>query len=114
MADTVFTRIIRRQIPADVVYEDEHSIAFRDIHPCAPIHVLIVPKEVVAGVQAAEAEHRELLGHLLLVARRVAEQEGMSTSGYRCVINAGPDGGQEVPHLHIHLVGGRPLGWPPG
>jgi histidine triad (HIT) family protein len=114
MSETVFSKIIRREILADVVYEDDLCMAFRDIHPCAPVHVLIVPKDAVPGIQVVGPEHRELLGHLLVVARRVAEQLGIGASGYRCVINVGPDGGQEVPHLHIHLVGGRPMGWPPG
>ena len=112
--ETLFTRIIRGEIPADVVYEDDLCIAFRDIHPQAPVHVLLVPKEVVSGLQTAAPAHRDLLGHLMLVVHRIAEQEGIGESGYRCVVNAGPDGGQEVEHLHIHLLGGRRMGWPPG
>jgi histidine triad (HIT) family protein len=114
VAETVFTRIIRREIPADIVYEDERCIAFRDIHAQAPTHVLIVPKEAIVGIQDATLEQRETLGHLLLVARRVAEKEGVASSGFRCVINAGPEAGQEVQHLHVHLLAGRPMGWPPG
>ena len=106
----IFTKIIQRQIPADIVYEDDLAIAFRDINPQAPVHVLVVPREPLSGVQSAKAEQRELLGHLLLVASRVAEQEGVDRSGYRCIINAGPDGGQEVQHLHIDVLGGKPLG----
>ncbi|MFH1569002.1 MAG: histidine triad nucleotide-binding protein [Gemmatimonadota bacterium] len=112
--DTIFGKIIRREIPADIVYEDDEAIAFRDIHPQAPLHVLVVPKEPLAGLQHAAEGDAALLGHLLVVAARVAAREGVAESGYRTIINAGPDGGQEVPHLHLHLLGGRPLGWPPG
>jgi histidine triad (HIT) family protein len=112
--DTVFAKIIRREIPADIVYEDERAIAFRDIDPQAPVHVLVVPRESLEGLQKATADHEGLLGHLLLVAATVAEKEGVAADGYRCVVNAGPAGGQEVPHLHLHLLGGRQMGWPPG
>jgi histidine triad (HIT) family protein len=114
MAETIFSKIIRREIPADIVYEDERCLAFRDISPQAPVHILIIPKEGLAGLQAAVAQHEPLLGHLLLVAGQLARQQGLDTTGYRCVINAGPDGGQTVYHLHIHLLGGRQLEWPPG
>ncbi|MEW6755198.1 MAG: histidine triad nucleotide-binding protein [Candidatus Latescibacterota bacterium] len=114
MAETIFTRIMRGEIPADIVYEDELCVAFRDIHPQAPTHVLIVPRDPIAGIQEATPEREQILGRLLLVARRVAEQEGVAESGYRCVINAGPQAGQEVQHLHIHLLGGRSFTWPPG
>jgi histidine triad (HIT) family protein len=114
VAETIFSKIIRREIPADIVYEDDQCLAFRDIHPQAPIHVLIVPKEGLEGLQAVAPHHGPLLGHLLLVAARLAEQEGIAATGYRCVLNAGPDGGQSVDHLHLHLLGGRHLEWPPG
>lgn len=114
MAETIFSKIIRREIPADIVYEDEWCLAFRDLNPQAPTHVLIIPKEDLEGLQAAAAHHEQLLGHLLLVAARLAEQEGIAATGYRCAINAGPNGGQSVYHLHVHLLGGRHLEWPPG
>jgi histidine triad (HIT) family protein len=112
--ETVFSKIIRREVPADIVYEDERCLAFRDIRPQAPVHVLVIPKELIPGVQHARPEQGGLLGHLLLVAHQVAQQQGIAQSGYRLVVNAGPDGGQEVPHLHVHLLGGRRLSWPPG
>ena len=109
-ADTVFAQIIRGEIPADIVYEDDRCLAFRDINPQAPVHVLVIPKQEIEGLQVVSPDDHDLLGHLLVTARRVAEQEGIAVSGFRCIINAGPDGGQDVPHLHIHVLGGRPLG----
>ena len=114
MAETIFSKIIRREIPADIVYEDELCLAFRDIAPQAPTHILIIPKENLEGLQHAAAGHQHLLGHLLLIASRLAVAEGIAATGYRCAINAGPDGGQTVHHLHVHLLGGRHLEWPPG
>lgn len=114
MSKTLFEKIAAREIPADIVYEDESTIAFRDIHPQAPIHVLIVPKKPIARVAAAHAEDQALLGHLLLQAAAVAAKLGLAQTGYRLVINNGSDGGETVPHLHCHILGGRPLGWPPG
>lgn len=111
---TLFTRIIEGEIPSDRVHEDEYCIAIRDIQPQAPTHVLVIPRKPLVGVQGAENEDQALLGHLLLTARRVAEQEGLAEGGYRLVINAGDDGGQEVPHLHVHVLGGRRMLWPPG
>ncbi|HRI44902.1 MAG TPA: histidine triad nucleotide-binding protein [Fimbriimonadaceae bacterium] len=108
---TLFSRIIAREIPADIVYEDEHVVAFRDIDPKAPVHILIVPRQEIAGV--AELPDSGDHQHLLNAARRIAEQEGL-VDGYRLVINQGPGAGQTVDHLHMHLLGGRPLGWPPG
>ncbi|MFS8907567.1 histidine triad nucleotide-binding protein [Synechococcus sp. H60.3] len=113
MSDTVFSRIIRREIPAQIVYEDERAIAFKDIAPQAPVHILVVPKEPIPGIAQAKPEHEALLGHLLLTAQRVAAEAGLS-KGYRLVINQGEDGGQTVFHLHIHVLGGRAMGWPPG
>jgi len=108
---TLFTRIINREIPADIVYEDDHVVAFRDISPQAPVHILIVPRAEISGV----AEVPDTGDHLYLLnaARVIAEAEGL-TDGYRLVINQGEDGGQAVSHLHVHLLGGRKLGWPPG
>ena len=110
---TIFQKIIDRQIPADIVYEDDQSLAFRDIHPQAPTHVLVIPKRRIPSLAVATDEDAALLGHLLLVARKLADQFGL-TNGYRTVINSGHDGGQTVDHLHIHLLGGRTLTWPPG
>ena len=112
--ETIFSKIIRREIPADIVYEDDACLAFRDIQPQAPTHILVIPKRVVAGVQHAASEHGPLLGHLLLKASQIAAEQGLAATGYRLVINAGDDGGQTVAHLHVHLLGGRPMQWPPG
>ncbi|HJP32974.1 MAG TPA: histidine triad nucleotide-binding protein [Candidatus Latescibacteria bacterium] len=112
--DTVFDRILRGEIPADIIYEDRHCIAFRDIQPQAPVHVLVIPRLRLEGLQHAGEEHSECLGQLLVAAGKVATLEGIDTSGYRCVVNAGDDGGQEVPYLHVHVLGGRRLAWPPG
>jgi histidine triad (HIT) family protein len=111
--DTLFSKIIRREIPADIVYEDDLAIAFRDVHPQAPVHILVIPKKPIVKLADADPEDQALLGHLLLTVQRVAAQEGL-TNGYRTVINTGKDGGQTVYHLHIHLLGGRALAWPPG
>jgi histidine triad (HIT) family protein len=110
---TIFTKIIQREIPADIVYEDDLALAFRDINPKAPVHVLIIPKREIASLAAAGDGDAALLGHLLIAARKVAEQLEL-TGGYRTVINCGADGGQTVDHIHVHLLGGRQLGWPPG
>ena len=111
---TIFSKIIRGEIPADIVFEDDQCLAFRDIQPQAPTHILVIPKKAIAGVQYAEAGDAALLGHLLVTARQIAETEGIATAGFRLVINAGDHGGQTVDHLHVHLLGGRPLQWPPG
>lgn len=111
---TLFERIIARQIPADIVYEDELVLAFRDIHPQAPVHALVIPKKPIPRIGAASPEDQALLGHLLLTAATVARMLGLSENGYRLVINHGPHGGESVPHLHCHVLGGRPLAWPPG
>lgn len=111
--ETLFTKIIRRDIPAQIVYEDDLCIAFRDIQPQAPVHILVVPKEPLPQLSLATPQHHALLGHLLLKLKLVAEQEGLA-KGYRVVINNGEDGGQTVSHLHIHLLGGRQMQWPPG
>jgi histidine triad (HIT) family protein len=114
MADkTIFKRILDREIPADIVYEDDLCLAFRDVAPKAPTHVLLIPKKEIPAVNDLTAEDQQLAGHLLLVAGRVAQQLELN-NGYRLVVNCGPDAGQAVNHLHIHILGGRPLGWPPG
>ena len=114
MSKTLFEKIIAREIPAAIVYEDDLVLAFRDIKPQAPVHVLIVPKKPLPRIAEATAEDHRLLGHLLLKAADVAAQLGLKQSGYRLVINNGPDGGESVTHLHCHILGGRPMGWPPG
>jgi histidine triad (HIT) family protein len=114
MDDTVFGKILRGEIPADVVYEDDRCMAFRDVNPQAPVHILVIPKDAIVGIQGVSGDRGSLLGHLLLIAAEVARIEGISETGYRCVINAGPDGGQEVQHLHVHVLGGRRMSWPPG
>lgn len=111
---TLFEKIIARQIPADIVYEDELVLAFNDIRPQAPKHILVIPKKPIARLnEAAPADHA-LLGHLLLKAAEVARRQGLDQTGYRLVVNNGADGGESVPHLHLHLLGGRALSWPPG
>ena len=114
MEKNIFEKIIAREIPADIVFEDEAVLAFRDVNPKAPVHVLIVPKKKLARLSEAGEEDEKLLGHLLLKAGEVARQLGLDKSGYRVVINNGRDGGETVPHLHCHILGGRGLGWPPG
>ena len=111
---TLFERIVAREIPAQIVYETEEFIAFRDIAPKSPVHVLVVPKKVIACVATAIPDDAMILGKLLLAAAQVARELGLETSGYRLVINNGRDAGEAVPHLHVHLLGGRPMSWPPG
>lgn len=111
--ETIFGKIIRREIPADIVYEDDLCLAFRDITPQAPVHILVIPKKPIPQIELATSEDHALLGHLLLTVKKVAAQVGL-TNGYRVVINNGADGGQTVNHLHLHLLGGRQLSWPPG
>jgi histidine triad (HIT) family protein len=113
MSDTIFGKIVRREIPANIVYEDDLCLAFKDIHPQAPTHILVIPKKPIPQLDSAQDEDQNLLGHLLLTAKKVAHQAGLS-NGYRLVINNGNDGGQTVYHLHLHILGDRPLKWPPG
>ncbi len=113
MSKTIFERICAREIPAQIVYEDDQVVAFRDINPQAPTHVLVVPRKPIPRLAEAAPGDQGLLGHLLLKAAEVARQLRL-TGGYRLVINNGPDGGESVPHLHVHLLGGRSMGWPPG
>jgi histidine triad (HIT) family protein len=114
MSKTIFEKIIAREIPAAIVFEDDSVLAFRDIHPQAPTHILIVPKKPVPRIAEANTDDQQLLGHLLLKAAEVAERVGLKKSGYRLVINNGTDGGETVPHLHVHILGGRNMAWPPG
>ncbi len=110
----LFCRIANKEIPSKMVLEDEHVYAFHDINPGAPVHVLVVPKRHVQGLGQVGAEDEAMLGKLLLASRRVAEQLGIVDSGFRTVINNGPNAGQSVFHLHVHVIGGRALAWPPG
>ena len=110
--DTIFGRILRGEIPCDQVYGDDQCIAFRDVQPQAPVHLLVIPREPIAQLAEAGPQHQQLLGHLLLVAAQVARQEGLDS--WRTVINSGAEAGQTVFHLHVHVIGGRPLAWPPG
>lgn len=110
---TLFTKIIDGEIPGDFVHRDDRCVVIRDIDPQAPIHLLVIPRKPLVGIQGADDEDRDLLGHLLLVARHTAAAEGLN-AGYRLVINAGDEGGQAVPHLHVHVLGGRRMNWPPG
>jgi histidine triad (HIT) family protein len=114
MSKTLFEKIIAREIPADIVYEDDRVLAFRDIKPQAPTHVLIVPKNPIPRIADAQPQDHQVLGHLLLKAAEVARKLGLAQSGFRLVFNNGPDAGEAVPHLHCHILGGRPMGWPPG
>lgn len=114
MGDTLFGKIIRREIPADIVFEDEHVLAFRDINPQAPVHVLFIPKVEIASLDALRDDQAELAGRLLLAAADYARREGFAAAGYRTVFNCNADGGQTVYHLHLHLLAGRRMDWPPG
>ena len=111
---TLFEKMIARQIPADIVYEDDLVLALRDIKPGAPVHILVVPKKPIPRIAEAKPEDHKVLGHLLLKAAEIAEIAGLSKNGYRLVINNGPDAGETVPHLHLHILGGRHMSWPPG
>jgi histidine triad (HIT) family protein len=113
MSDTIFSKIIRGEIPADIVYEDEQAIAIKDINPQAPTHILVIPKKPIPRLSEAVDSDRDLLGHLLLSVKQVAEQAGLK-NGYRVVINNGADGGQTVDHIHLHILGDRQMKWPPG
>lgn len=113
-APCLFCKIVAGSIPAALVHSDERLVAFRDINPQAPVHVLIVPREHLPSLDAADERQGKLLGELLLAARRIARAEGLSGDGYRTVINTGADGGQTVEHIHVHLLGGRAMAWPPG
>ncbi len=113
MSDTIFSKIIRHEIPADIVYEDDTCLAFRDVNPQAPVHILIIPKEPIAKLSDAKMEHQSLLGYLLLKATEIARAQGVEQA-FRLVVNNGAEAGQSVFHLHVHLLAGRSFGWPPG
>lgn len=111
---TIFTQIINREIPADIVYEDDFCLAFRDINPQAPVHVLLIPKKEIVSMATVETEDQAVLGHLMVKASEIASTLGLSENGYRLVVNTNEDAGQSVFHLHMHILGGRKLTWPPG
>jgi histidine triad (HIT) family protein len=110
----LFCKIAAKQIPSKILFEDEDVVAFHDINPVAATHVLVIPRKHIASLNDAVAEDQAVLGKLLLTAKRVAESEGRAAEGYRTVVNTGPNSGQAVFHIHVHVIGGRPLGWPPG
>lgn len=114
MADCVFCRVARGEIPARIAYKDDEVVAFHDINPQAPVHVVVIPVEHIAGIGEAAEGHKALVGKIMLVAAEIARQEGVEESGYRLVVNQGPEAGQSVDHLHVHLLGGRRMTWPPG
>ena len=110
----LFCKIVQREIPAEIVLDHAHALAFKDIHPASPVHALVIPKKHIAGISQAEAEDVQLLGQVLLAAKEVAHTLGIDESGYRLVVNTGADAKQSVLHLHVHVLGGRSLDWPPG
>jgi histidine triad (HIT) family protein len=114
MSDCLFCKIVEKKIPAKIVHEDDQTVAFDDINPQAPVHALVIPKRHVTSVQELGVNDQSLLGQLLLTCAKVAEQKGLAASGYRLVANTGRDGGQTVFHLHVHVMGGRHMAWPPG
>jgi histidine triad (HIT) family protein len=111
---TIFKKIIDKEIPADIVYEDERCLAFRDINPQAPVHIQVIPKKELTNIAAAKKEDQDLLGYLLLKAAEIARKEGIAEKGFRLVLNNGRQAGQSVDHLHVHILGGRQMAWPPG
>lgn len=111
---TIFSKIIRREVPADIVHEDERCVAFRDVAPVAPTHILVIPKKEIPSMAEIKDDDLELIGHLMVKAREIAQDEGLEDDGYRLVINTKAGGGQTVNHLHIHILGGRQMKWPPG
>ena len=113
MPETIFTKIINKEIPADIVYEDDLCLAFKDINPQAPVHLLIIPKKPIATINDIVEEDRALVGHLFFTASKIAKDLGFAEDGYRAVMNCNKNGGQEVYHIHLHLLAGKPLGWPP-
>lgn len=114
MSDSIFTKIIKREIPAEIVYENETVLAFKDIDPKAPVHILIIPKKQIPTINDAQAEDAELLGNIILAAKEIAKTMNIDENGYRLVFNCNKDAGQTVFHIHCHMLGGRPLNWPPG
>ncbi|MBB1335879.1 histidine triad nucleotide-binding protein [Pseudoalteromonas sp. SR44-5] len=111
--ETIFTKIINREIPADIIYEDELSLAFRDINPQAPFHVLIIPKKAIATINDITEQDAPIVGHLYVVAAKIAKQQGFAEDGFRVVMNCNEHGGQTVYHIHLHMLAGKIMGWPP-
>lgn len=114
MSDCLFCKIIAKTIPATIIHEDEQVVAFRDISPKAPTHILVIPKKHITTINDIEIEDKQLLGHMIYTAKKLAMDEGLAEDGYRLVMNCNEDGGQSVFHIHMHLLGGRPMSWPPG
>lgn len=114
MEECLFCKIVRREIPAQVVYEDDELLAFKDVNPGAPVHVLLIPKRHIPGVTSLTEADKELIGRIILTAKDLAREMSIAEAGFRTVVNCGENAGQSVPHLHFHLLGGRPMGWPPG
>ncbi|WP_296809384.1 histidine triad nucleotide-binding protein [Thiocapsa sp.] len=114
MSDTIFGKIAAGEVSADIVYEDDDLVAFRDLHPQAPTHILVIPRKPIPTLNEVQPEDAELIGKLFLAAAKIAEQEGIASSGYRTLINCNAAAGQTVYHLHLHILGGRPMQWPPG
>ncbi len=114
MAETIFSKIIRKEIPAKTIHDDDMCLAFHDVSPQAPVHVLVIPKKPIESLEQLTADDAPLLGHLWLTIAQIARDLGLSADGYRVVVNCGRDGGQSVDHLHFHILGGRPMKWPPG
>ncbi|MEY6432230.1 histidine triad nucleotide-binding protein [Thioalkalicoccus limnaeus] len=114
MAETIFSKIAAGEVAADILYEDERAIAFRDVNPQAPVHLLVIPRKAIPTLNQVTPDDASLIGHLFLVAAKVAAQEGIAETGYRTVVNCNAGAGQTVYHLHLHVLGGRPMQWPPG
>jgi len=114
MSDCIFCKIVRGDIPADILYQDENVLAFRDLSPQAPVHFLVIPKKHISTINDIQSADVELIGQLYLAAKKIAKQEGMDETGYRCVMNCNDDGGQTVHHIHLHVMGKRQMSWPPG
>jgi len=114
MSDTIFTKIINKEIPADILYEDDDVLAFKDVSPQAPVHFLVIPKTAIKTINDIDESQATLIGKLVLTAQKVAKQQGIAENGYRLVMNCNEDGGQTVYHIHLHVLGGRSLAWPPG
>ncbi|MBN4069260.1 histidine triad nucleotide-binding protein [Beggiatoa alba] len=114
MSDCLFCKLINGDIPTDIVYQDDDVFAFRDVNPQAPIHILVIPKQHIATINDTDESHQAVLGKLVLTAKKIAKEQGIADNGYRLVVNCNQDGGQTVFHIHLHLLGGRSLSWPPG
>ena len=113
MSETIFTKILNREIPADIVHEDDQSLAFKDINPQAPVHILVIPKKPIPTINDLTPDDEALVGHLYTVAAKIAREQGIAEDGYRTVMNCNEHGGQSVYHIHLHILGGKRLGWPP-